>query len=680
MSRSRTALPQQSAPVSGWQVAIALAALAVAPYLGLASFTVDERIAEVWPVGGVGFVLLTTLWAAGPRIIAGATGLIGLVTLVTALGLDYSPATAVWIAVCAALQPLLAALGYRRMRGRDGWVPTGPYDVLALLVATVTASLLVGLVGGYPHLPVSDLPTVVLLWWVLRNAVFGFTGAVIFIALFHQRTTDEPLEPSAWPNRVALVPVAALCVVGTYHDPSLPLSWLLLVPAVWAGMSMTLRGTAYVLLLVALTAAGLTYLPQNQFGYEGWLPAASIVDLLITAATGFATLLVLMRQQRAHLIVELGDRGREAESQRALLATVVDAMTEGVLLVDEGGLSTHNAAARQLLGRPIPRAAGRDWIEGLGLTQPDGRPVGAHELQALLAAPPSGAVELRVGSGPDSRVLELVTKHVGGPAGEPADGATDTSDTANSDDGADGTSGRARVLLLRDITAERARVRELTDFAGHVAHDLRGPLTVLDGWLEVAFDDDSGPDDVAGAAARAHEASQRMRQVIEDWLGYTVVQQGQLRPEPVPLADVAQALVESRIAGDDDTRPLITLDLPHTVLADPALLRQLLDNLVDNAVKYTEPGRRPVVTLRSREDEEAGWVRVEVADEGMGVPEGQEEAIFGEFRTGPTQGRSQGTGLGLSLTRRIVAMHGGAITARRNPGRGSTFSFTLPRA
>ncbi|MCW2829008.1 MAG: hypothetical protein JWQ67_2624, partial [Marmoricola sp.] len=89
--------------------------------------------------------------------------------------------------------------------------------------------------------------------------------------------------------------------------------------------------------------------------------------------------------------------------------------------------------------------------------------------------------------------------------------------------------------------------------------------------------------------------------------------------------------------------------------------------------------RAPEVGITSTADHEPGWVRIEVSDRGVGVPEGEEEQIFEEFHRGPVQGRSAGTGLGLALARRIVALHGGVLSARRNPEGGSTFSFTLPQ-
>jgi len=125
---------------------------------------------------------------------------------------------------------------------------------------------------------------------------------------------------------------------------------------------------------------------------------------------------------------------------------------------------------------------------------------------------------------------------------------------------------------------------------------------------------------------------------------------------------------------------MFTSDVDHAVYADPRLVRQLFDNLVGNAVKYTSPEFVPHVHVISRHDEEPGWIRIDVVDNGIGIPEGEEEQIFEEFHRGDVEGRSAGTGLGLALTRRIVALHGGELSAHRNPGGGSTFTFTLPEA
>jgi signal transduction histidine kinase len=392
------------------------------------------------------------------------------------------------------------------------------------------------------------------------------------------------------------------------------------------------------------------------------MPAATIVDLLIIASTAFALLLTLMREQRGALIEELDRKGAESEAQRQILATVFDSMNDGVVIVGDSKVSMYNSAARQLLGRPIPSGQIDSWSSAFGLTTPDGHLIDDEVLRAgLFVADPGGhalPLTVHVGTEEAGRILDVSAQ----PLGNEAE--------------------RSTIVLLHDVTAQRARLRELSNFAGMVAHDLRGPLTVLDGWLEVVQDGEESDElMLEDAVAKARDASRRMRQVIEDWLNYTVVQNGQLRPDAVKLEEVVSEIVEGRRSSwADGDEPTFVLDLAHSVEADPGLLRQLLDNLVGNAIKYTAVDRAPFVAICSELDAEPGWIRVNVLDRGIGIPEGEEELIFEEFHRGPVEGRSAGTGLGLALTRRIVGLHGGSLVARRNAEGGSTFSFTLPEA
>ena len=113
------------------------------------------------------------------------------------------------------------------------------------------------------------------------------------------------------------------------------------------------------------------------------------------------------------------------------------------------------------------------------------------------------------------------------------------------------------------------------------------------------------------------------------------------------------------------------------VHGDPAMLRQLLHNLISNAIKYTPPGRTPRVDITARTDQ-PGWVRVEVADRGIGIPAGQHQAIFAGFHRAHPEAGLPGTGLGLAICQRIVKRHGGTITATDNPGGGTRIKLTLP--
>jgi signal transduction histidine kinase len=117
------------------------------------------------------------------------------------------------------------------------------------------------------------------------------------------------------------------------------------------------------------------------------------------------------------------------------------------------------------------------------------------------------------------------------------------------------------------------------------------------------------------------------------------------------------------------------------VRADRDLIRQLLANLLGNAVKFARPGSAAHLEISSREDDEPVWIRIDVADRGLGLPAGEEELIFEEFHRATEHAEGvEGTGLGLSLCRTIVARHGGSITAFTNEHGGATFTMTLPIA
>ena len=205
------------------------------------------------------------------------------------------------------------------------------------------------------------------------------------------------------------------------------------------------------------------------------------MDLLVIASTAFSLLLALMREQRAALITELDRKGVESENQRRMLETVFDSMSDGVVIVDSARVSMYNAAARQLLGRPMP--AGTPALVGRGLRS-RGRGRGPSRRRRA----PRGSLGRRGRSREDApghgraRRRRTHPRHL-----RPADRFR---------------RGRSTMVLLHDVTAQRARMRELSNFAGMVAHDLRGPLTVLDGWLEVVEDGDPVEDEPAGRRRR----------------------------------------------------------------------------------------------------------------------------------------------------------------------------------
>jgi signal transduction histidine kinase len=250
------------------------------------------------------------------------------------------------------------------------------------------------------------------------------------------------------------------------------------------------------------------------------------------------------------------------------------------------------------------------------------------------------------------------------------------------------------VTVFSDARAEmelHARQAELAAFAGVVAHDLKSPLNAVRGFLDLLDTtltaDLTGP---AGEDARhfldhANAGVLQMQRLIDDLLAYTTARDATLHRTEVDLRVLADEVVTTRTADPayradgDRRRPDIYVGPLPTVHGDPVLLRQLIDNLVGNAMKYTPPGQPVRVTVTAQPDRE-GWTAVEVADRGIGIPDGEHTAIFERFHRAHPDTRYPGTGLGLAICQRIIERHGGAITATDNPGGGTIFRFTLPLA
>jgi PAS domain S-box-containing protein len=227
-------------------------------------------------------------------------------------------------------------------------------------------------------------------------------------------------------------------------------------------------------------------------------------------------------------------------------------------------------------------------------------------------------------------------------------------------------------------TAQRA-TQARDEVLGVVAHDLRNPLgTIL---MQAALLRAKGPE--ADRQSRATEvierAATRMKRLIEDLLDVTRMEAGRLpiEPAPLPAREVVIESVQSQeslvTSASLELRLDVAPDLAE-VWADRDRLLQLFENLIGNAVKFTEPGGRVTVGATPRDGEVLFWV----ADTGVGISAEDLPHLFDRFWQARKAGR-QGAGLGLPIVKGIVEAHGGRIWVESTPGHGSTFYFTIPR-
>ncbi|MEX0868160.1 MAG: HAMP domain-containing sensor histidine kinase, partial [Nitriliruptoraceae bacterium] len=246
------------------------------------------------------------------------------------------------------------------------------------------------------------------------------------------------------------------------------------------------------------------------------------------------------------------------------------------------------------------------------------------------------------------------------------------------------------VRLHRELAAAHARLDALNDrkneILAMVAHDLRNPLGSIGGFaqlLERMLGDALEPRALR-LLERIGALSDQMIEIVDDLVDVQALERGNivLDVEDVELGDVVRRTVDTYEVATAAKDLQIAVSCPDDAVhveGDERRLLQVFDNLVSNAVKYSPAGVGATIRVTCAADRET--VTIDVADEGHGIPPDEHTRVFEAFaRTSvePTGGE-RSTGLGLPITRSIVAAHGGTITFDSAPGQGSTFRVTLPR-
>jgi PAS domain S-box-containing protein len=339
----------------------------------------------------------------------------------------------------------------------------------------------------------------------------------------------------------------------------------------------------------------------------------------------------------------------ERERSYAILANIAD----GIVAVDrDGNVVLWNTAAEQITGVPAAGALGRAPNEILH------RDLASEDESAL------GERVVPIRRGADEVWLSLTEAVMRDPTG--------------------GVSGR--IFAFRDVSAERLVEQMKSDFVSTVSHELRAPLTSIYGFAEtllrrdVLFAEDERLTFLGYVASEA----QRLTGIVDTLLSVARLDAGDLQVEvaPVDVRSVVSEVVTSvealaAAAGNGHRFVVDVPDEPLAAAADHEKLRQIIANLVENAVKFSPEGG--TVTVGARRTR--GAVEVRVVDEGIGIPAGERELIFRKFHRVDSGGRDRGgTGLGLFIARGLVSAMGGRIWVDSDEGRGSSFAFELPLA
>lgn len=235
------------------------------------------------------------------------------------------------------------------------------------------------------------------------------------------------------------------------------------------------------------------------------------------------------------------------------------------------------------------------------------------------------------------------------------------------------------VVVVRDITRRKMIDLEKSDVISAVSHELRSPLTSVKGFTSTLINKWDRLDDEQKKhlLLTINTDADRVTRLIGELLDISRIELGRLalRRQQVNLPEIAKRVVDR--VGHRTERHRIELHIPQdlpAVFADPDKVEQVLTNLVENAVKYTEGG---TVTVSIGVSD--GTMRLQVADQGEGIPEEHRTQVFGKFfRRGDRTGAPSGVGLGLYISKGLVEAHGGHIWVEDASGGGALFAFTLP--
>jgi two-component system phosphate regulon sensor histidine kinase PhoR len=359
--------------------------------------------------------------------------------------------------------------------------------------------------------------------------------------------------------------------------------------------------------------------------------------------------------------LDVAEAAAEAERRRA--QAVFEGVSVGLLQIDaDGHYLASNNRMRQFLDLAFP--AGHRGVAGEpGFTyDADQRPLAPDEMPSARAARGEQFNDVRLWIGEDPgarRALSVSARSVQDRDGAPA----------------------GAVLAYHDVT-DLVRAMDVKDeFVATVSHELRTPLTSALAYLELLDESSDVTDEGRQQVTAARRNMLRLSHLVADLIFTTRASAGSPLVDPYRV-DVAMLLAEAVAAASLDAESAhVRLEgrRPESLVAvaDGLRLRQVFDNLLDNAIGYSRPGG--VVTVDLAEVD--GVLELVVADEGVGIEPGDLDDVFGRFYRGANARllNVPGTGLGLTIVRTIVEAHGGHVTLDSAPGRGTTVRVALPR-
>jgi two-component system, cell cycle sensor histidine kinase PleC len=470
---------------------------------------------------------------------------------------------------------------------------------------------------------------------------------------------------------LAVIGLAITTAFADQHQFDLAFPYLVFPILVWTAIRTGIRCTTLITLLVGLYAISLTFLGRGPFAYDG-LSAFDEVVLMkaglvtITATTIFLSVLVTGRKQIEDAL----------ETSRQTLRSVIDAVPAMINAKDKNSRYVFmNRYQARLYGVAPEAAVGRTAAELVGADY--GAYTSAIDAEVLRTDTAKINFE-ETWIDPNGRLFTLLTTKVPmrdetGQAAMVVTASLDISERKMAEE-------ERRQALEKAEEASRAK----SEFLATISHELRTPLNAILGFADILNHQYMGPlgqDKYVEYAGDIHASGKYLLDLVNDILDISTIEAGKksLYKERLSVGEAVEDCTKA-VAGHARERRIKVLaqvpdDLP-TLYADRRAIKQILLNLLTNAVKFTPAGGRIAVTASAS----AHDTMITVADTGVGIEEGQIATLAKPFergRTDPYVSRG-GVGLGLAITRSLVELHDGALAIESEPGKGTTVTVRLP--
>jgi len=467
------------------------------------------------------------------------------------------------------------------------------------------------------------------------------------------------------PTWAIALPILDIAAIGFMRagNGTLGLSLMLILPTIWLASSFRYIGAIVAFVLGSAAAWG----PAVADSSEHTIGNASrlfLVPLLIAFVGVTIALMSSRAQGQTKMLARQGELVEEAlesaKRDRRVLRGVLDAVDFGILgLEADGTQSFSNSRSAALLGVAANSVHDQFIFYGADRTT---------------RVPQQNDPVARARAG-ETFDRELVW------VGEPGTPQTALSVAAQQITTDAGVRTGAVVAFL-DVTAEVQAQRAKEQLISAVSHELRTPLTSVVGYLELALDSPGVPDDAVSYTRIAADNADRMLQLISDMLVAASSEEGKLAVlrRDVDLGQIILDAVEAQAPRAREVSTTITTNVTAGTMAflDPLRMRQVLDNVLSNALKYGKQGGAVSVQLTKKADE----LTMVITDDGTGISAVDQGKLFDRFYRAPAVrgGAIGGTGLGLSISRAIVREHGGDIRISSELGVGTTVTITVPVA